>query len=425
MGILGSALGRGLAGAGAAVESLANKYIDQELAQQRAQALADIQLQSQKDLDSYTNSPGRREAMRGEAGKDYDAQAAGALRAKINEAQSTDLTEAEIARTNRTAEGTADTAAKVAGKITRARTDNTGHDLKPGEKYFVGSTQVAENERQTAGELNFEAMMQGLKGNLGKGAASAADKMSDGAKIQLKAAEDRDKALQATIDKGVTEGTLSPTPQSADGKPNPGYENYRYLMGQRQALAVQKLKILASEGVMNGAEDGARLLEMGTNSADLTRNIEQAKQIGGRYAQDFIATVKPALDKMSTPEYKKASIDSAVAANGDDKKGYTTDIGGVKGEVKPIMQSAAERKSAPPAEETPPDSPSGKFKARQAALAEEGAKRKKDGQAKAQAEFAKTDLNNPLAAQDLQDSPLFKWLTAEQKAAVRKAVMGR
>lgn len=425
MGILGSAFGRALAGAGSAVESLSNKYIDQELAQQRAQALADIQLQSQKDLDSYTNSPGRREAMRGEAGKDYDAQAAGALRAKINEAQSTDLTDAEIARQNAITTGTLDTQAQAAGRMTRARTDNTGHDLKPGDQYFVGGTKVSENERQTAGELNFEAMMQGLKGNLGKGAASAFEKMSEAGKLQLKAVEDRDKSLQATIDKGVTEGTLSPSPQNADGKPNPGYEQFRYLMGQRQQIAVQRQRVLASEGVIHGDEDAAKMLEMGTNSADLNRSVEQAKMIGGRYAQDFIRTVQPTLDKMSTPEYKKASVDAAAAATGDDKKGYTTDIGGVKGEVKPLMQAAQERKNAPPAEVTPPDSPSGKFKARQSALAEEGAKRDKDSEAKAQAQFAKTDLNNPLAAQDLQDSPLFKWLTAEQKAAVRKSVMGR
>lgn len=43
MGILGSAFGRALAGGGQAAVSTTNKYIDEELATQRAQALADIQ----------------------------------------------------------------------------------------------------------------------------------------------------------------------------------------------------------------------------------------------------------------------------------------------------------------------------------------------------------------------------------------------
>lgn len=43
MGLMGSALGRALSGAGEGVARLGGKYIDEELAQQRAQALADIQ----------------------------------------------------------------------------------------------------------------------------------------------------------------------------------------------------------------------------------------------------------------------------------------------------------------------------------------------------------------------------------------------
>ena len=44
MGIMGSMFGRALGGLGASVATLANRYIDEDLAQQRAQAMADIQL---------------------------------------------------------------------------------------------------------------------------------------------------------------------------------------------------------------------------------------------------------------------------------------------------------------------------------------------------------------------------------------------
>jgi hypothetical protein len=119
MGILGSSLGRGLAGAGAAVADIANKYIDQALAAQRAQLLADIQrnsaVQQTKDIDAYQNDPGRRALLRTESGKDTAAAAEGALAADRTRATDPTLrqaakdvlsdraqaeTEAEISRGN-------------------------------------------------------------------------------------------------------------------------------------------------------------------------------------------------------------------------------------------------------------------------------------------------------------------------------------
>lgn len=60
MGILGSAFGRALAGAGEAGAKISNKYIDEDLAKQRAQAFADIQrtnagLIRQDDLNFRTD----------------------------------------------------------------------------------------------------------------------------------------------------------------------------------------------------------------------------------------------------------------------------------------------------------------------------------------------------------------------------------
>lgn len=56
MGLMGSALGRGLAGAGAAAAGLASKYIDEELAQERAKFLADLQHQQTVRTEEYTQS---------------------------------------------------------------------------------------------------------------------------------------------------------------------------------------------------------------------------------------------------------------------------------------------------------------------------------------------------------------------------------
>ncbi len=64
MGLMGSALGRGLAGAGEAASGLANKYIDQELAAEKARMLADLQHNSAVKLDQYNMSPERQAKLR-------------------------------------------------------------------------------------------------------------------------------------------------------------------------------------------------------------------------------------------------------------------------------------------------------------------------------------------------------------------------
>lgn len=63
MGLMGSAFGRALAGGGEAAAKLTNKWIDEDLAQQRAQAIADIQRNSAKatradvDAEMVANRP--------------------------------------------------------------------------------------------------------------------------------------------------------------------------------------------------------------------------------------------------------------------------------------------------------------------------------------------------------------------------------
>lgn len=84
------------------------------------------------------------------------------------------------------------------------------------------------------------------------------------------------------------------------------------------------------------------------------------------------------------------------------------------------------------AEETPADSPSGKYQARQAKLkadADEKTAKKKEWQAtqaqRATEALGALDLNDPAAAQKFQESDLFDSLSTKQKAQVAKAVNGR
>lgn len=68
MGLLGSAFGRALAGGGKGAAELANKYLDDELIQQRQQAFLDMQRvsrnQERADADAFNNDPARVERDR-------------------------------------------------------------------------------------------------------------------------------------------------------------------------------------------------------------------------------------------------------------------------------------------------------------------------------------------------------------------------
>jgi hypothetical protein len=59
--------GGALGGMGRGLSSIANKYIDEELAQERAKMLADLQLKSAKDLDEYQLSEPRQAKLRDNA----------------------------------------------------------------------------------------------------------------------------------------------------------------------------------------------------------------------------------------------------------------------------------------------------------------------------------------------------------------------
>lgn len=113
-----SLFSRALAGAGGAVSELGNKYLDQQLQTQKAQALAELQrsyaVQTEKDLDAVRNDPARRDRLRAEAGKDAAVASAAALEADA--ARATDP---------RIRQGAVDTATATAAAQAAAQRDAT------------------------------------------------------------------------------------------------------------------------------------------------------------------------------------------------------------------------------------------------------------------------------------------------------------
>jgi len=143
MSILGSTFGRALAGVGEAGASIAQKYIDDEILRNRAQAMADIQrnsaVQQTKDIDAYQNDPTRRDALRGEATKDQEATEAARLRGDINRATNSELTEAETKR----AAALAKASAQAAADVNRDATLKNGGD----PEYIKALTKIAQAGR--------------------------------------------------------------------------------------------------------------------------------------------------------------------------------------------------------------------------------------------------------------------------------------
>lgn len=114
MSILGSAFGRGLAGGAQAVESIAGKYMDEALSQQRAEAMATLQRKTagaiRADDDAFRNDPTRIVRDRGNKVADIEAEGgarnATALAGAKAMATDTELRQAKIDAENAFVTGT-------------------------------------------------------------------------------------------------------------------------------------------------------------------------------------------------------------------------------------------------------------------------------------------------------------------------------
>lgn len=152
--------GRAAAGAGKAASEIANKYIDNELATARAQAIADIQRASGmaqlQDADAFNNDPNR--LARNRANKVQDITAEGTARGGV------ELNNAIAAATNE--DLTKALAARAAREAT-AKDENTTRDVSPGQQQVRGGKMVYENTRPTAAEVSRDAYAAGQKGPAG------------------------------------------------------------------------------------------------------------------------------------------------------------------------------------------------------------------------------------------------------------------
>lgn len=254
MGILGSALGRAVAGGATAAVQLSNKYIDEELSIQRAQALADIQRANgqrmREDEDAFQNDPTRvaRDRQRkrddalaaGKTARDVELEgltdpnyqgakrtkaqedAAAARREKVADIEAT--TPAEVNRTAQTAEAQAKAQAKyrepragsasdVADKV-RAIEKALGRPLSEAEKLTAlglvkGRDPELDTETVTVEELQPDGTVKKVQRKQVRRPGQEADAPAED---PLKAAMDK-----ARAEKAAKDGAKKPTAAAPGG----------------------------------------------------------------------------------------------------------------------------------------------------------------------------------------------------------------
>lgn len=348
---LGNFLAGAAGGGGAGVASIASRYIDDEIQRNRMQALADIQHQTMVRGEEYMQSPEVQDRRLGNERNLLQMRSQEQLGAKVAEASSPELrqanidnrvsflqgtTPAEVQAQNAITEGTAGT--KLDAERMRAKV------MTPLEAERAGAI----SEAQWRARSEYDDRLDKSAGG-GKGA-----KMSEAGKLQLQDINKQDEALQKAINDGVAGGTL---------KQDPNDPAWQHFTRQKQALQVQKVRVFAREGLISGADDAASLIASGATKADLETSMRQAQLIGGEYASQFSSAIRSRLSSM--PAASPAGAPSAAPAPAQ------------------ASQNLMDQRR-PQSQPAPEGSPQAKWEARQAQAREEQDRRNaaKDAEAK-------------------------------------------
>ncbi len=419
MGLLGTAAGRMLSGAA----KISNRYIDADIERQKAEALRDLQLENARRTEDYMQSPEVQERRRTNKAADVVSEGAAADTVLLNRANNRELTNATIQQKNDVTLGTADAEAEAAGKKKRAEGENTAYDLNPGGERYIGRDKIATNSRQTPQEVQQGIYADGLKGN--------APKFPKEVEIQLTTISNQIKELDTEINKGIANGTLAMKPSDKNPEADAAY---RTLTAKRAALEMRMNRIISDYQGGSGHGGSPKADPLGLRGGDSNGN-----GVGANTERD--ASLRAVLADMKKRGLDQAPINmqglkgtiyadgrfvpEGAAAPGAASAPAPTAPAGPPPGPGSLLERARKAATETNPEQTPPDSPSGQFLARQQRVRDEAENRKRERTRQAQEAFAELDPDDPLSAQRLQDSELFGYLAPQQKAAVQRAVMGR
>lgn len=325
MSLMGTALGRGLAAAaGGAVETI-NKYIDNELMMQRAQATADIQrnsnMQEYTDKDAFAHDPTRVARNLSEATNSTVAAGNAARQVKVADLQDPNLT--SLTRQKKLDDATA---AHDQG-ITQKIADSGNPSLL---KAIADLENADPTKKATIDHLNAQARQEDAKamymrnaGSSGAMAGAADHKMDEVDKIEYQNLFGQVKTEAANLSKFEAEGQ----PLDADGKPTGQYA----LVKKNVAEAQRKLlSFKMRKGLLNPEDLASQAIAGENDSTKIGAAIAQAYTMGGNeFGDKFYAKVRAsgALERNSEvatePPAKKKNAESG-SPESDNKTGKPT-----------------------------------------------------------------------------------------------------
>lgn len=334
MGIMGSGFGRALAGAGAGVAALSAKYIDEELAANKARLLADLQQQSFERQDAYTNDPARRERLRAETGKDERQKSDIAFEDKVRELTDPKYTGAVDARYKAQTPLVAEREGAVAGA--------KPYDLSPGQERYQGKDRIATNTRATPQEVQ-----DGLYRDEIKRSSPNGIKLPEAVKIQAEGMRDRLKSIEKLMDEGMASGDLLDKPPT-DPKKADAYERFKRLDRTRRVLAQQMDDIIAPYAGGTGGGGGG-----GGGRPDPLGLRGGGGSGGGAAAEPGDIITDKASGQPVSKREKTRSLMDAIAKDMEDT-GTTQAVAKIAGQTIPIngakdAGTAPEKKPAAPA----------------------------------------------------------------------------
>lgn len=293
---LGTALSRFAGGVGGAAASIASKYMDEELAAQRAQTFADIQressLRTDRELDSQRNAPERLARDRENARQGVLAKASAereAVTAGVNDPAYQDaLDQNTLMDARRRARGEVEVIEGTKGAKLTAEQERI-RALLPFEKEKAEALADVEVRKQTRISNNaIDGQIRRMEAAADRAAAKRIGpdgkpiKLSEASTLELKNIAEQEQSLQKLVDENIASGML---------KQDPSDPSWKHFQRRTQALQVQKLRVYAKEGLIDGGEAAQQLIAGGASVAELQASKQQAQLIGGGYAKQFASAV--------------------------------------------------------------------------------------------------------------------------------------
>lgn len=231
-----SGFGRALAGLGAGAAGLASRYIDEELAQQRAQALSDIQFANAKRTEQWQQSDEVQTPRLMNQRRTLEMQNQVTLQGKESEASSPTLRQARVDNEVAMLEGTTPARIKAENAIVEG-TSGTKLDAERTRRLVLDPMDVAKaaatSDAAWAARERYDQRLDG------KAAKSAYERLPEGKKLEVQqiAAELKE------INKAVIEAQAS---GGWDSTKNPG---------QKQLEVAKAALQTRLRGLLEGGED--------------------------------------------------------------------------------------------------------------------------------------------------------------------------